>query len=453
MIFSQEYKNHYKENLRLGIPVVMGQIGNMMTSLVDTAMVGQINSTLLAASSLANTVFIMINIFGIGLSIGLTPAVGRAFGNEKHGQIASYLKNGKIIYLWTGLLLMLAMWGATYFFDKLNQPPEVVKEAIPYFLSLSISMVPFMYFMSLKQFAEGVTLTRPAMWAGLAGNLLNVILNYFLIYGEFGFPRLELLGAGIATTISRSMMAVFLFWIISRDLRVQKYLRAAKRLKVRRESIMNLLKIGVPIGFQFVLEISAFVAGTIMMGWIGVFPLAAHQIAISLSALAFLVVTGLATSATIRVSNYMGNGQYHKMKDAGYSAYIMGMALMLFTATCFITLGYPISAIFTNDKMVIAISVQLLTIAGIFQIVDGAQAVGLGILRGLEDVKIPTIIVVIAYWVLSIPLSYIFAFVLDWGAKGVWYGYLAGLSFSGVFLYLRFVYYSRKLTAKIKKGD
>ncbi len=449
MIFSQDYKNHYKENLRIGFPVIMGQIGHMMTALVDNAMVGNINSTLLAASSLANTVFIMIYIFGLGLSIGLTPAVGRAYGNEKHGQIASYLKNGKIIYLWTGLLLTIAMWVASYFFDKLDQPAEVVAEAIPYFLTLSFSMVPFMYFMSLKQFAEGVTLTMPAMWAGLAGNLVNVVLNYLLIYGEFGFPRWELFGAGVATTIARSLMAVFLFIILSRDKRVQKYLRAAKRLKIRRESVVNLLKIGVPIGFQFVLEVSAFVAGTIMMGWLGVFQLAAHQIAISLSALAFLVATGIATAATIRVSNFLGNEKYNKMRDAGNSAYIMGMALMIFTALCFIFLGRPISMIFTNDEMVIAISTQLLMIAGFFQIVDGAQAVGLGILRGLEDVKIPTIIVVIAYWVLSIPLSYIFAFTFEMGAVGVWYGYLAGLSFSGLFLYLRFLHYSKKLTGKM----
>ncbi|PKL81090.1 MAG: MATE family efflux transporter [Ignavibacteriae bacterium HGW-Ignavibacteriae-4] len=449
MIFSQDYKNHYKENLRIGFPVIMGQVGHMMTSLVDNAMVGNINSTLLAASSLANTVFIMIYIFGIGLSIGLTPAVGRAYGNEKHGQIASYLKNGKIIYLWTGLLLTIAMWVASYFFDKLDQPPEVVELAIPYFLTLSISMVPFMYYMSLKQFAEGVTLTMPAMWAGLAGNIINIILNYLLIYGEFGFPRWELFGAGVATTIARSLMAVFLFLILSRDKRVQKYLRAAKRLKIRRESIVNLLKIGVPIGFQFVLEVSAFVAGTIMMGWLGVYPLAAHQIAISLSALAFLAATGIATAATIRVSNFLGNEKYHKMRDAGNSAYVMGMALMIFTALCFIFLGRQISMIFTNDEMVIAISTQLLMIAGFFQIVDGAQAVGLGVLRGLEDVKIPTIIVVIAYWGLSIPLSYIFAFTMGMGAVGVWYGYLAGLSFSGLFLYLRFLHYSKKLTGKV----
>lgn len=449
MIFSQDYKNHYKENLRIGFPVIMGQVGHMMTSLVDNAMVGNINSTLLAASSLANTVFIMIYIFGIGLSIGLTPAVGRAYGNEKHGQIASYLKNGKIIYLWTGLLLTIAMWVASYFFDKLDQPAEVVELAIPYFLTLSISMVPFMYYMSLKQFAEGVTLTMPAMWAGLAGNIINIILNYLLIYGEFGFPRWELFGAGVATTIARSLMAVFLFIILSRDKRVQKYLRAAKRLKIRRESIVNLLKIGVPIGFQFVLEVSAFVAGTIMMGWLGVYPLAAHQIAISLSALAFLAATGIATAATIRVSNFLGNEKFHKMRDAGNSAYVMGMALMILTALCFIFFGRQISMIFTNDEMVIALSTQLLMIAGFFQIVDGAQAVGLGVLRGLEDVKIPTIIVIVAYWGLSIPLSYIFAFTLDMGAVGVWYGYLAGLSFSGLFLYMRFLSYSKKLSGKM----
>ena len=449
MIFSQDYKDHYKENLRLGFPVIMGQVGHMMTSLVDNAMVGNINSTLLAASSLANTVFIMIYIFGIGLSIGLTPAVGRAYGNGKHGQIASYLKNGKIIYLWTGVLLTIVMWVASYFFYKLDQPPEVVALAVPYFLTLSISMVPFMYYMSLKQFAEGVTLTMPAMWAGLAGNILNVILNYLLIYGEFGFPRWELFGAGVATTISRSMMAVFLLIILSRDDRVKKYLRAAKRLKIRRESIVNLLKIGVPIGFQFVLEVSAFVAGTIMMGWLGVYPLAAHQIAISLSALAFLAATGIATAATIRVSNFLGNEKFHKMRDAGNSAYVMGMALMIFTALCFIFLGRQISMIFTQDEMVIAISTQLLMIAGFFQIVDGAQAVGLGVLRGLEDVKVPTIIVIIAYWGLSIPLSYIFAFTMGMGPVGVWYGYLAGLSFSGLFLYLRFLNYSKKLAGKV----
>lgn len=445
MIFSKEYKNHYKENFRIGMPVVLGQIGHMATSLVDNAMVGNISSVQLAASSLANTVFIMIYIFGIGLSIGLTPAVGKAYGNEKHGQIAYYLKSGKFIYLWTGFILTLVMVIASYFFDKLNQPPDVVEYAIPYFLTLSISMVPFMYFMSLKQFSEGVTLTKPAMWAGLAGNLINIILNYLLIYGEFGFPRLELFGAGIATTISRSLMGLFMFYIISKDERVARYLRAAKRLTIRKESIIDLLKIGVPIGFQFVLEISSFVIATFMMGWIGTFPLAAHQIAVSLSALAFLTVTGVATAATIRVSNFVGNKRFDKMRSAGFSTYIMGLAIMTFTALCFIFLGRPISMIFTNDEVVLAISTQLLMIAGFFQIVDGAQAVGLGVLRGLEDVKIPTIIIIIAYWGLSIPLSYIFAFTLDMGPEGIWYGLLAGLSFSGIFLFLRFLHYSKQL--------
>jgi MATE family multidrug resistance protein len=334
---------------------------------------------------------------------------------------------------------------ASYFFDKLNQPPDVVEYAIPYFLTLSISMVPFMYFMSLKQFSEGVTLTKPAMWAGLAGNLINIVLNYLLIYGEFGFPRLELFGAGIATTISRSLMGLFMFYIISKDERVARYLRAAKRLTIRKESIIDLLKIGVPIGFQFVLEISSFVIATFMMGWIGTFPLAAHQIAVSLSALAFLTVTGVATAATIRVSNFVGNKRFDKMRSAGFSTYIMGLAIMTFTALCFIFLGRPISMVFTNDEVVLAISTQLLMIAGFFQIVDGAQAVGLGVLRGLEDVKIPTIIIIIAYWGLSIPLSYIFAFTLDMGPEGIWYGLLAGLSFSGIFLFLRFLHYSKQL--------
>lgn len=454
MIFSKEYREHYKENIRLGLPVILGQIGHMMTAIVDNAMVGNlglneqgvnIGSIQLAASSLANTIFILIYIFGIGLAIGLTPAVGKAFGKKNHGRIASYYKNSKFLYLATGAILMILMFVSSFFFDVLDQPKEVVDYAIPYFQILAISMVPFMYFMTLKQFSEGLSLTLPAMYAGLAGNLINVVLNYGLIYGELGMPRMELLGAGIATTIARSLMGVFLLYILIRNKKVNQYLRAAKRVGFNKQSLVNLVKIGVPIGLQFVLEVSAFVAGTIIMGWIGVFPLAAHQIAISLAALTFLSVTGIATAATIRVSNYIGERRVHMMKDAGYSAYILGTGLMLVTAACFIFLSEEIAMIFTDDIRVIEIASSLLIVAGFFQIVDGAQAVGLGILRGMEDVKIPTLIITVGYWIISIPLSYYFSITMDLGPEGVWYGYLAGLTFAGIFLYVRFERISKKM--------
>lgn len=444
MILSEEYREHYRETLRVGTPVILGQIGHMVTALVDNAMIGHYSSVQLAASSLANTMFIMIYIFGVGLALGLTPLTGNALGKEKHAKIALYLKNANVIYPVTGAILMIFMFWSSYYFEYLNQPPEVVDYAVPYFRIISLSMIPFMYFLTLKQFTEGISLTKPAMYAGLAGNILNVILNYVLIYGEFGFPRLELNGAGIATAISRSLMGVFLIIIIYRHSSAKKYIKAMKRVHVTPKSIFELLKVGVPIALQFILEVSAFVGGTIIVGWVGTYSLAAHQIALSLAALTFLSATGIATAATIRISSFLGSSQIEEMKKAGNAAYILTFVFMTLTAIVFIFFGEYLAIVFSTDEEVIQIAVSLLVIAGFFQIVDGGQACGLGVLRGMADVKIPTLFVAIAYWVFGIPMSYYFAIELDLGPNGVWYGFVTGLSTAAILLYIRY----KKLLAK-----
>jgi MATE family multidrug resistance protein len=313
-------------------------------------------------------------------------------------------------------------------------------------------MFPFMIFQTFKQFAEGLSQTKQAMYVTIFCNLVNVFLNWVLIYGKLGAPELGLNGAGIATLISRVLMPIMMGWYVIRSKRYRIFNLQFGIKKLRFFMVNRILKIGVPTGFQYIFEVSAFSAAAIMMGWIGVNALAGHQIAINLASISYMMAAGLSTAGMIRVSNQIGKGNQKSMREAGMVVFGMVLAFMFTSAVLFVVFRYTLPTFYIDNTEVIQISASLLVIAGLFQLSDGVQVVGLGVLRGMEDVKFPTIITLIAYWVLGLPLGYYLAFELEMGAQGIWYGLLIGLSITAVVLFFRFNALSKKPVGEVGKS-
>jgi MATE family multidrug resistance protein len=443
-MFSKEYIEHYKENFKVAYPVILGQAGHMMASIADSMMVGKISSTQLAACSFANAIFIFIFILAIGISIGITPLVGKAHGAKEEKRIHHLFRHGLVVNLFIGIVTNIVMLLVIPLFDYLGQPPEVITYAKPYYMFIAFSIIPYMVFMSFKSFTDGLEITKPGMIVSFAGNGLNVVLNYFLIFGTFGFPKMELNGAGLATLISRIAMPFLFFAIWMYRPELKKYLNSLKYRVLSKVIIKDILRIGFPIGIQYVLEVGAFVGGTLIIGNLGAKQLAAHHIAINLASLTFLMASGLSSAATIRVSNLIGKKDFINMRRASYSSFVLVMIFMFITASLFFLFGREFALFYVKDEFVINLAVQLLFIAGFFQLVDGAQVNALGNLRGMEDVKFPTYITIFSYWVITLPLCYILAKPFGMGAVGVWWGFCIGLTIAAFILFIRFEIVSRR---------
>lgn len=436
-MFSKQYIDSYKINLRLAYPIMLGQAGHMVAGIADSIMSGQLGSKQLAAVSLANSVFILFFIIGIGFAIGITPLVGTAFGEKNFKRCGEIYKTGVPANILIGLILTAITYGATFLFDHLGQDPEVVRLAIPYYNIVLYSILPYMLFLNGKQFLEGLSITFPAMMISLFCNLENIVLNYLLIFGKFGFPRMELEGAALATTIARVSMAlsVILYIYFKRDF--SEFTHRLNWFKYSREIFVKIYKIGMPIAAQHLMEVWAFAFGAIMAGWFGASALAAHQIAMTLASLTFMAATGLSSTATIRLSNLLGEKKFDELKIAYRSIYILVIAFMSLGALGFFIFGRELASFYVNDEQVISIAINLLIITGLFEIFDGSQVVGLGALRGLHDVKFPTIVAFTSYWIVMLPMSYLLSVTFNYGVIGVWLGYLIGLIIAAIILYFR----------------
>jgi len=433
-----EYFPYYRRNLTLAFPVILSQLGQVSVSLVDNAMVGRVGTVELAAASFANSVFMIGMIFGMGITFGITPLAGQTYGKGEIRQTTQWFKNGIFTYIIAGFFLTLIMLGVYFLLPYFGQSPEVTREAQPYYLWLCASMIPFVGFFTLKQFFEGIGNTRMAMKITLASNAVNVLFNYLFIYGKWGFPEMGLEGAGVGTFISRLIMPVLFLLIIMRNSRFRKYLILAHVQRIRKHDIVRLLKIGLPIAFQLIVEMLSFSIGAVMMGWLGVVELADHQVAIGLASFTYMISLGISTASTIRVSHMMGARDFAGMRNAANAAAHLVLSFMTFNALMFIALRFILPQIFTTDTAVIDLAAKLLIIAAIFQLFDGLQVVMLGILRGLADVKVPMFLAFIAYLCIGIPVSWVFAFPLNFGPSGIWFGYLVGLGVAGILFNFRF---------------
>ncbi|MBP1673339.1 MAG: multidrug transporter [Bacteroidetes bacterium] len=436
---------YYKRNLKLAYPVMLAQLGQVTVSMADTIMVGRVGTTELAASAFANSIFIIIFIFSLGFSLGITPLIGNAFGKKQDKKIAILFQNGLLVNIVLSIALMILFMPLAPALNWMNQPPDVARMSIPYFLILMSTSVPLAIFFSIRQFGEGIGNTKIAMWITLMGNVVNIFFNYLLIYGKFGFPELGLVGAGLGTLIARIAMAAAYIWVLQKNDLFAPYRKFFSKLNYHRVACWKLVKTSFPISGQLLVEVLSFSFSAIMVGWINKENLAAHQIALTMASGTFMLALGVASATTIRISHQFGSGHYKATKVAAIAAMHLAVLLMSFNAALFFIFRNQIPLLFSSDSEVIKIASQLLIIAGFFQIFDGLQIVGLSALRGLADVKSAMYIAAISYILICLPLAYFFGFIIDLGSVGVWIGLAIGLVIAAVAYRARFNYFMRKV--------
>lgn len=440
------YRSHFKKNLTLALPVMAGQIGHVMVGVADSMMVGQLGPIPLAAAALSNSIFYILMVFGMGLAFGLTPLVANADGEKNPERISRLLRNGLLINLVAGAAIFLLTFAVVQFgLDHMDQEPEVTELARPYLNIILASLIPFLIFFNFKQFAEGLSNTRAAMVITLGANGLNILLNYVLIYGHWGAPEMGLNGAGWATLISRVIMAAGMAWYVWGNKAFRQFRSGFRLGEYSRSTLKEILRIGVPTGLQYIFEVSAFAIAAIIVGTMGAKPLAAHQVAISLASISYMAASGLGAAATVRVGNQMGQRDYPAMRLAAITCLQMAVAFMAFAGLSFLLGRFYFPTLYTDDPEVILISAELLIIATLFQISDGAQVVMLGALRGLSDVRWPTYITFFAYWAVALPGGYLLGKTLEMGPWGMWIGLGSGLTLSASLLYWRFNKRSKSL--------
>ena len=432
------YRAEARASFLLAYPVMISMLGQVMTGVADSIMIGWTGAVPLAASSLANVFFSVLLFFGVGVSYAITPLVAEASGAGDSRRIIEALRHGLLINLVVAVILMALVFGGQGALRHIGQPADVVELAIPYLLIITLSIFPTMVFQSFRQFAEGLHRTRMAMVIMIAGNLLNVGLNYVLIYGIWIFPALGLNGAGWATLIARVVMAIWMAAYVYYGRWFTAYRDGFRMGDYSRDLINRMLHIGIPAGAQFIFEAAAFGFSAVMMGWLGANTLAAHQIAINLATVSYMTTSGLGAAATIRVGTFLGQRDGVALRRAGFTLIGLAILVMLVWAVAFITGKHFLPGLYINDADVLSIAAPLMVIAGFFQLSDGMQVVCAGALRGLQDVKVPSLLIFVAYWVLALPIGYVLAFPMGYGATGIWLGLLLGLTLTAAAMVWRF---------------
>jgi len=433
------FRSHLRPTLDLAYPVMLSQLGHVLVNVCDSMVVGQTGKIPLAAVSLSVSVSTVVMVLGLGITMGITPLVATADGRRDVPGLGRLLVNGVWLSAGAGLLLALLGLLVPQVLPYLGQPAPVVALAAPWVKVMFLSFFPLMLFQGFKQFAEGLGLTRQAMLLSVQANLLNAVLCYGLVFGKLGMPEMGMMGAAWATFIARVLMAVLMAAYVLVAVRLRPYRQAATlNLWPDAAGLRRLLGLGTPIGVQMTFEMGAFSFSAIMIGWLGATQLAAHQIAINVASVTYMAASGIAAAATIRVGKHIGSHDAPGARQAGLMAYLITFGFMSLMGLLLVLGRHHIPHYYNHDPAVVAQAGTLLLIAAAFQISDGLQVVGLGALRGLEDVKVPSVVALLAYWAVALPLGYVLGFRLGWGATGVWVGLLTGLSLVAGVLLVRF---------------
>ena len=449
-----QYTSEFKYNWKLAAPVMLGMLGHTFVSFVDNIMVGQIGTAELAAVSLGNSFMFVAMSVGIGFSTAITPLIAEADSADNFDQAKSTFKHGLFLCTVLGIVLFLGVFLAKPLMYLMKQPEEVVELAIPYLDLAAFSLIPLIVFQALKQFSDGMSMTRYPMYATLIGNIINVIINYLLIFGKFGFPELGIVGAAYGTVISRFIMLVYLWWLLANKERTRALVTNIKFFVLEKLMLQKLINLGAPSAMQMLFEVAIFTAAIWLSGLLGKNAQAANQIALNLSTMTFMVAMGLSVASMIRVGNQKGLQKFKELRRIAFSIFLLGILLAIFFGAVFFLFHKSLPKIYVDltdvtnyaDNLeVVSIASQLLFAAAIFQISDTIQVVVLGALRGLQDVKIPTIITFISYWLIGFPISYFLGKASMYGSFGIWLGLLAGLSTAAILLYIRFNYLTLKL--------
>ena len=429
-------------------------LGHVFVSFADNIMVGQLGAAELAAVSLGNSFFFIAMSLGIGFASAITPLVAEADSAKNSLGVKNALKHGLILCAILSVLLYLLMLLAVPVIHYMKQPLEVVELAIPYLYIISISIIPLVVFEALKRFSDGLSNTKYPMYATIAANIINIIINYLLIFGSFGFPKLGIVGAGIGTLVSRIIMIFFLSLIFMKKEKFKPYILNIKFRIVDSLIFKKIINIGFPSALQMLFEVGIFTAAIWMSGVLGKNFQAANQIAFNLSAITFMVGVGLSVAAMIRVGNQKGLSDFIELRRIAFSVFMLTVLIEMFFAVMFLVFRDWLPTIYLNTENlsktlenteVILIASKLLLIVALFQIFDGLQVVILGALRGMQDVKIPTIITFVSYWLIGFPISFYLGIYTPLKSTGIWIGLLISLVSASIMLYLRFNYLTKKL--------
>ena len=412
-------KDHLLKNLSLSFPIMISQLGHITVGVFDSLMIGKVSVSQLAAVSLATSIF--------------------SSSDRGKKYVSSIIYNGMLVNVISSILLVSFVILTKHLLSYLGQDEEVLFHTYSYLDIICISLIPLILFQTFKQFIEGLGFTKPSMYISVISNVINVVLNAVLIFGLFGFPRLEIIGAAYATLISRVIMFLLILIYCLNDRRFSKYILKRKFL-VNLNHIKDIFRIGFASGLQYIFEVGAFSVATVMTGSIGAIHLAAHQIALNLASISYMIASGIGSASMISLSYYDGKRNFEDMRRSGFASFLLVFILMIVSALVFIIFRNYLPVLYVDDSSVINIASTLLIIAGLFQISDGIQAVGLGILRGIRDIKKPTIVTFISYWIISIPLSYFLGIEYGYGVYGIWIGLSIGLTLAAIFHITRFNY-------------
>ena len=410
----------------------------------DIMMIGKLDAVNLAAASLANSVYFLICILGIGTLSAVSPLVAKARGAGHPNQCAILFRQG----IWAAILLSAFIGGVLYVLTEnlhwFKQTQRVTELTKNYLHILNVGTLPLLIFTAIKQYSDGLSYTKPSAIITIIALLLNVFLNWVFIFGKFGISPMGLFGAGLATSLSRVCMAIAMFLYVRFNALYKPYLHL-KQHEDDRHFLFQIFKVGLPSGFQYFFEVGAFAFAAIMIGWISEFAMAAHQIAINIASVTYMIATGISAGGSIAVGEALGRKNKQDVILAGRAALIMGALFMGCCAILFALASPLIVGMYIQDDIVSPMAIRLLWIAAVFQLSDGIQCVGLGVLRGIHDTKMPTGITIIAYWIIGIPIGYYLGFYTSWSLYGVWAALLIGLTFSAIALSRRFINKSRGL--------
>ena len=443
-VLKKSYKLHFKATLSLGLPLIGSHLMQMVPGLTDTIMLGWYGVDELAASVLAHSLFFIILIVGSGFAITVMPMVASAAAIDDKTSVRRSVRMGLWISIIYSIFFIPILLFSENVFLILGQEEHLAKSAQTYLRIAGWSIVPGLLIMVLKSFFSALERPNVVLLSLIIGGLVNIVLNYTLIFGNFGMPELGLTGAAIATLVTTILsILILLYFCLFKD-EYSSYLIFNNIWRIDIEAFKEVFKLGLPVGITMLAESGLFSATAVMMGWLGTNALAAHGIAIQISGITFMIYLGLANAGTVRVGRAVGREDNPGLKLASISVIILTIGAVLIVAFTFLSVPKPLLMLFLSPSHVdtpsiILIGVPLLAIAAIFQIADGLQVVVLGLLRGLKDTAIPMVITTICYWGVGIPCSYLFGFVFNWGGKGIWFGLVIGLTLASVFLSSRYI--------------
>ena len=440
----------------MAYPVILGMLGHTFVGFIDNVMVGRLGTAELAAVSLGNSFVFIAMALGIGFSTAITPLLAEADSSEDFESGKSAFKHGLVMCFVLGIILFVGISVSKPLLYVMKQPPEVITLAMPYIDLVAFSLIPLVFFQGFKQFSDGLSMTKAPMYATISSNIINVILNYVLIFGKFGFPEMGIVGAAYGTLIARMFMVIHLWWLLSSKGKSRPYFSEFTVFVFEQRMIKKLISLGTPSALQIFFEVAIFTAAIWLSGLLGKNPQAANQIALNLSSMTFMFAVGLSVTAVIRVGNQKGLKNYGELRRIAFSIFLIAFIFAICFACIFAIFNKQLPKLYVDfddavnykDNMeVVGIAAKLMIAAAIFQISDSLQVVIIGALRGLQDVMIPTFITFVAYWIIGFPVSFYLGKEEAYGSFGIWLGLLAGLSSAAIMLWWRFNYLTKRLAA------